>query len=60
MDVIQDIHTETSIVRTEKPPTATSWIRIQKTKTSMDIRQNIHAETSCCKNREDSNRYISV
>ncbi len=48
MDVKQNIHAETSIVRSEKTPTETSQVRIQKTsaETSIDKRQNIHAETS--------------
>jgi hypothetical protein len=39
MEVRQNIHAETSIVRTEKTPTQTSQVRIQKTsaETSVNI-----------------------
>jgi hypothetical protein len=48
MDIRQNIHAETFVVRTEKTPTETSQIRTQKTsaETSMDVKQNIPAETS--------------
>ncbi len=56
MHIGQNIHAETSIVRTEKISTERSQVRIQKTSvdTSMDIRQNIHTETSIVRS-ENSN-----
>jgi hypothetical protein len=45
-DDFGSIHAETSIVRTEKTPIEPSQVAIQSSETSVDIRQNIHAETS--------------
>ncbi len=59
IDIRQNIHAETSFVRTKKTPTDISLNRIQKSsaETSMDI--GITCRVIYCQNREDSNRDIS-